>query len=559
MKNFFSLLFGCCILAATSLYAQQTLVSYELMESYTLADVQDLADDLGIPDGFVDFNYGVDLYKVIYMTPNVTRDSMVTASGVVGIPQGLTCSVPMASYHHGTTAHDEGVPSRGNTAELNIGIFLASLGSIASLPDYLGLGDSPGFHPYVHAKSEATCGVDMLRAARELAIDEMGSRWNEQLYLLGYSQGGHSCLATHREIQQFHSDEFTVTASIPMSGPYDVSGVQADVIRSNDPYPAPAYLPYIVFAYQEAYGNLYNDVSEVLISPWDTILPPMFDRVTSIGAINSILPSVPNSIMQPSQVADFDTNAMNPLRIALADNDLYDWTPENRVRMVYCDGDQQVTYLNALVARDSFLARGVDPALIETVNAFPGLDHNDCVLFAITEALEVYEEMTDLSNGMSLVTTSVATSPGASTGQAGVSVLGGSGSYSYLWSNGATTSSITGVMAGPYSVIVTDNAGCEVEAEVFVGGVTGIYDDLAVAKVEVYPNPAHSLVTVVLPDINLSGYTLSLVDITGKSVWSSEELAVGEHAISVDNFVPGVYVVELRGERVFRNKLVVGQ
>ena len=37
---------------------------------------------------------------------------------------------------------------------------------------------------------------------------------------------------------------------------------------------------------------------------------------------------------------------------------------------------------------------------------------------------------------------------------------GGTGSYTYLWSNGATTQSITSVAAGTYSVTVTDGNGC---------------------------------------------------------------------------------------------------
>ncbi|GAB4413057.1 MAG: hypothetical protein OHK0039_19590 [Bacteroidia bacterium] len=46
-------------------------------------------------------------------------------------------------------------------------------------------------------------------------------------------------------------------------------------------------------------------------------------------------------------------------------------------------------------------------------------------------------------------------------GGASVSVSGGTAPYSYLWSNGATTSSIAGVNAGGYSVTVTDATGCD--------------------------------------------------------------------------------------------------
>ncbi|WP_165585856.1 MBG domain-containing protein, partial [Pedobacter nototheniae] len=49
---------------------------------------------------------------------------------------------------------------------------------------------------------------------------------------------------------------------------------------------------------------------------------------------------------------------------------------------------------------------------------------------------------------------------GGSNGVAAVVASGGTAPYSYLWSNGATTSTITGLMAGLYNVTVTDFNSC---------------------------------------------------------------------------------------------------
>jgi len=51
---------------------------------------------------------------------------------------------------------------------------------------------------------------------------------------------------------------------------------------------------------------------------------------------------------------------------------------------------------------------------------------------------------------------------GASTGSIDLSVVGGSGSYTYLWSNGATTQDISGLAAGTYTVTITESNGCTV-------------------------------------------------------------------------------------------------
>jgi len=53
---------------------------------------------------------------------------------------------------------------------------------------------------------------------------------------------------------------------------------------------------------------------------------------------------------------------------------------------------------------------------------------------------------------------------GLSDGSGSVSVSGGASPYSYAWSTGATTDTITGLSAGTYRVTVTDHSGCSVSA-----------------------------------------------------------------------------------------------
>lgn len=49
---------------------------------------------------------------------------------------------------------------------------------------------------------------------------------------------------------------------------------------------------------------------------------------------------------------------------------------------------------------------------------------------------------------------------GSCTGSLTVNPTGGAGNYTYLWSNGQTTKTITSLCAGPYTVTVTDCKGC---------------------------------------------------------------------------------------------------
>ncbi len=59
------------------------------------------------------------------------------------------------------------------------------------------------------------------------------------------------------------------------------------------------------------------------------------------------------------------------------------------------------------------------------------------------------------------VTSTEPSCPGASDGTAAVSVSGGDGNYSILWSTGANTPSITGLSAGTYTVKVNDGNDCQ--------------------------------------------------------------------------------------------------
>jgi hypothetical protein len=316
----------------------------------------------------------VNAYKIVYETVD-PWGGRTQASGALLLPRNPAMPPPLLSYQHGTLTRTNDVPS-ANTLEQIPGVGFATLGYAVAMPDYLGLGDSPGLHPYHHAQSQATAGVDFLRAVRAwCAANQIAL--GDELFLTGYSQGGHATLALQRELETHHTDEFHVTASAPMAGAYDLSGVTADDLLSGRLMPNPYYLLLLVAAYQEVYG-IAGSLADLLDSPYDTTLPPLLQGNASGGQINAAMPDDPLEIFRPEVLASIRTDRDHPLRVALRDNDVTRWTPVAPTHLYHCPGDQDVIYANSLVALAEFHARGATH--VELIQPDPLADHGDCAL-----------------------------------------------------------------------------------------------------------------------------------------------------------------------------------
>lgn len=355
------------------------LLSATELSSLSPAQIQAIYGQVGVP---LPAQSGVRLFKLSYETVSPFNVQTV-ASGLVLMPQNSKGALPMVSYQHGTILARNEVPSAMQGLERVIGIALASGGYLATLPDYIGLGDSPGLHPFVHAKSEATAAIDLLRATR-IFCSSNAVALNGQLFLIGYSEGGHATMAMHRELEALHTNEFTVTASAPMAGPYDLSGVMVNDFLSGRSMPNPYYLFYLVAAYQSVY-EFADSLAEILASPYDQTLPALLDGRHDGSEINRAMgSSVPTKILKPEFLAAFKTDPNHPMRLALRENDLYDWTPKAPMRLYHCDGDQDVVFANSQSAYDSFVRRGATQ--VELVNPFPTAGHGTCAPIALLAA-----------------------------------------------------------------------------------------------------------------------------------------------------------------------------
>ncbi|NNE29491.1 MAG: T9SS type A sorting domain-containing protein [Saprospiraceae bacterium] len=350
--------FSFSVALSVMMMAQGQIVSAELVSSAT-------QQQLSASYPIFNFLTDVDAYSVTYTSVDVHGDPD-TLSGLVVIPLDSTYIYPRIAYMHGTVTDRWAVPSQ-MSGEGGITMAFSGMGSVAVAPDYPGLGTGRGFHPYVHAESQARSGIDLLRAASELASN-LGVLINDGLLMAGYSQGGHGALGLHKEIEEKYAAEFTVDASAPMSGPYSLSDIMLQNTLDSNVYFFPSYLVNITVGMQTAYGTIYDSLEQIFESAFIADIEQFISEEISLTDLNEVLiskliqqegASIPLFIFKESfrqEIINDPEN--NPLIIALKDNDLVDWAPQAPTRLYYCIGDDQVPYQNSLVAEAGLIAAG---------------------------------------------------------------------------------------------------------------------------------------------------------------------------------------------------------
>jgi hypothetical protein len=162
------------------------------------------------------------------------------------------------------------------------------------------------------------------------------------------------------------------------------------------------------------------------------------------------------------------------------------------------------------------------------------------------------------------ITTTVVNASGTqANGSIDLSVTGGTGPYTYTWTQDGNPFSndedVTNLTAGFYAVVVTDANGCQFQSGAFeVKSVTNVQEPAWMSGMILRPNPAGDLTQLVFRQFPTEPLLVEVVDLAGK-VMSSQLV---EQAIRVDINVSqlpeGAYFVRLRSEQMVGvRKLIV--
>jgi hypothetical protein len=164
-----------------------------------------------------------------------------------------------------------------------------------------------------------------------------------------------------------------------------------------------------------------------------------------------------------------------------------------------------------------------------------------------------------LDNGMSLTSNLVhETSAGTADGSIDLTLSGTTAPYTFTWNNGETTEDISGLSTGTYFVIVVDALGCSKTHLFSVGVLTGLGADALAFELQVYPNPATSIINFELPE-NVNMQQVNLYDINGRLVYTRANLQSNKATLPTENLGAGMYFYtidvaegQLHGKVIFK-------
>ena len=343
------------------------LISYEKHKTYQVKDIKDLLNSYAIiyPElqTIIDnVEHAIDIYKITYTTK--FKGEEIIASGLVAVPltQG---TYPILSYQNGTNTLHSDAPTADPDNQLYVLLeFIASTGFVVSVPDYLGFGASDDmFHPYLEKESTVQSVTDMIRAAKEFVVHYQNTEANNDLYIVGYSQGGWATMQLQKYIEQNFSDEFNLKASSCGAGAYDLNFTN-DYILAQSTYPMPYYAGYIMHSYIKM-GEVTNPASDLFKSPYDQKIMTLFDGTHSGGEINAQLTTVTADLFTEEYRTSANTNPkFSTVVSALKQNSISAWKTNVPTLLTHGTADTYVPVQNSENIYAGFIAAGVDKSKI---------------------------------------------------------------------------------------------------------------------------------------------------------------------------------------------------
>ncbi len=315
----------------------------------------------------------IDIRKITYTSVNA-KGVRTNLTGAIAMPQD-GAPKGLVVFCHGTTQDRKVAPSRftGNQADSEVEtavLAFATDGYAVVMPDYIGLGDDKGAHPYPMSVVNAKSAIDIIPAARQLARSQkydIGSN----LFMTGYSEGGGIAMSAAKSLQEMSGANYKLTASAPASGPYDLSGVTANFMKQTDTDQLGFGIRLYLFSYSTYFLRKERNIKitdyfkpAMANSIWlnynanlsdENLIKRLVVSATLMRAKNSI----DNVLTDRFKKVLAANDRRDPLVAELYRNNTFDWKPTRPMLLINLDGDTVVDPANTKKAFDTMSLKGV--------------------------------------------------------------------------------------------------------------------------------------------------------------------------------------------------------
>lgn len=203
-------------------------------------------------------------------TMSDTQGKTATVFGRVFLPaDSHSSNLPIFAFAPGTTGIDDQCaaslekPAQRNWANYpSLMAAYAAQGYATVTTDYEGMRDASRLHHYMVGELEGRAMLDSIRALQGLSISK-GKVDTAEVYLSGYSQGGHAALWADR-IASKYTPELTVKGVIGFGAVTDVTRTVSDIASGANLI---WFAPYVLRSYADWYGDTY-DLQRYLEEPF---------------------------------------------------------------------------------------------------------------------------------------------------------------------------------------------------------------------------------------------------------------------------------------------------
>ena len=280
----------------------------------------------------------------------------VTLSGKVMLPKDRKPK-RMILVSHYTVCSNAEAPSNCFSLE---GV-LVKLGYGLVIPDYMGYGvTADEVHPYLVMEQTAQNVVDMYLAVRPWLKAVGMEPEHDDIYLMGYSQGGANTMAVEYMIEKDYYEEdnpqrIKIHRVFAGGGPYDVKATYERFVTT-DTASYPVAVPLVLQGMIR--GNNLNIKMTDLMQEW--LYERMDEWVNSkrftSAQINKLIGTRVTHELLTKEAMDQKSDNVAELYKAMTVNSIvsYNWIPDAPVYIMHSMDDETVPYTNATNAKSKW-------------------------------------------------------------------------------------------------------------------------------------------------------------------------------------------------------------